>query len=104
MELRHLRYLVAIAEEGTFTRAAGRLYVAQSALSRQIRDLEEEVGARLLVRSARGVSLTAAGAELLEHARALLAREARARELVRSRGNGGTAAAGSNGHPDGARR
>jgi DNA-binding transcriptional LysR family regulator len=83
MDFRHLRYFVAVAEEGTFTRAARRLYIAQPALSKQIQDLEEEIGTRLLVRSARGAALTAPGAELLEHARAIIEREARARELIR---------------------
>lgn len=83
MDFRHLRYFVAVAEEGTFTRAARRLYIAQPALSKQIQDLEEEIGTRLLVRSARGAALTAPGAELLEHARAIIEREARARERIR---------------------
>jgi DNA-binding transcriptional LysR family regulator len=76
MDFRHLRYFVAVAEEGTFTRAARRLYIGQPALSKQIHDLEEEIGAPLLVRSARGAALTAPGAELLEHARAILQAEA----------------------------
>jgi LysR family hca operon transcriptional activator len=83
MEFRHLRYFVAVTEEGTFTRAARRLYIAQPALSKQIHDLEERVGAPLLVRGSRGVTLTPAGSELLGHARVLLAREAHARESVR---------------------
>src|SRR6202163_4646435 len=59
MELRHLRYFVAVAEEGSLTVAAERrLDTAQPSLSRQIRDLEYEVGAQLMVRSARGVDLT----------------------------------------------
>ena len=62
MELRHLRYFVAVAETGSFTTAAEqRLHTAQPSLSRQIRDLEEEVGVDLLIRGARGVELTAAG-------------------------------------------
>ncbi|HEX8360132.1 MAG TPA: LysR family transcriptional regulator [Longimicrobium sp.] len=83
MDFRHLRYFVAIAEEGTFTRAARRLYIAQPALSKQIHDLEEEIGVRLLVRSARGAALTAPGAELLEHARSLLKAEEVARTRIR---------------------
>jgi DNA-binding transcriptional LysR family regulator len=70
MELRHLRYFVAVAEEGSLTVAAERrLRTAQPSLSRQIRDLEYEVGAQLLTRSAHGVVLTSAGKALLEHAR-----------------------------------
>jgi LysR family transcriptional regulator, hca operon transcriptional activator len=70
MELRHLRYFIAVAEEGSLTVAAEkRLHTAQPSLSRQIRDLEHEVGTPLLVRSARGVELTAAGQAFLDHAR-----------------------------------
>ena len=62
MELRHLRYFVAVAEEGSLTVAAERrLHTAQPSLSRQIRDLEYEVGVALFVRSVRGIELTAAG-------------------------------------------
>ena len=61
MELRHLRYFVAVAEEGSVTLAAAhRLHTAQPSLSRQLRDLEREVGAQLLIRSVRGIELTAA--------------------------------------------
>ena len=68
MELRHLRYFVAVAEEGSFTTAAeGRLHTSQPSLSRQIRDLEYEVGAELLSRSVHGVELTAAGKAFLDH-------------------------------------
>src|SRR6185503_15448101 len=73
MELRHLRYFVAIAEEGSFTRAAERLWVAQPGLSSQIRRLESELGVRLFVRHTRGVDLTDAGELFLERARATLA-------------------------------
>lgn len=74
MELRHLRYFVAVAEEGSLTVAAERrLHTAQPSLSRQIRDLECEVGAQLLTRSVRGVELTAPGRTFLEHARRALA-------------------------------
>src|ERR1700738_1858198 len=62
MELRHLRYFIAVAEEGSLTNAAERrLHTAQPSLSRQIRDLELEVGVKLLERGARGINLTAAG-------------------------------------------
>lgn len=73
MELRHLRYFVAVAEEGSFTNAAERrLHTAQPSLSRQIRDLELEVGVKLLDRGARGIELTAAGRTFLDHARLAL--------------------------------
>src|SRR4051794_36533327 len=72
MELRHLRYFVAIAEEGSFTRAAERLWVAQPGLSTQIRRLESELGVRLFERHTRGVDLTDAGEVLLGRARVAL--------------------------------
>jgi len=73
MELRHLRYFVAVAEEGSVLNAAqGRLNTSQPSLSRQIRDLEADVGVKLLERRARGVTLTAAGAVFLDHARLAL--------------------------------
>jgi len=74
MELRHLRYFVAVAEEGSVTLAAAhRLHTAQPSLSRQLRDLEREVGVQLLIRSVRGIELTAAGRAFLDHARLALA-------------------------------
>src|SRR6266478_453164 len=74
MELRHLRYFVAVVEEGSLTTAAElRLHTSQPSLSRQIRDLEYQVGAELLSRSVHGVELTAAGKAFLDHARLALA-------------------------------
>lgn len=72
IELRHLRAFVVLAEERNFTRAAGRLHVVQQALSAQIRQLEDELGTPLFVRTTRHVALTAAGQALLEHAPAAL--------------------------------
>ena len=72
-ELRHLRHFVAVAEELNFTRAAGRLFLAQQALSSSIRQLEGEVGQRLFVRDTRRVALTPAGETLLPRARRMLA-------------------------------
>ncbi|TPG05063.1 LysR family transcriptional regulator [Rhodanobacter glycinis] len=73
MELRHLRYFIAVAEEGGLLAAAQRrLHTSQPSLSRQIRDLESEVGVKLLERGARGVALTAAGKIFLDHARLAL--------------------------------
>lgn len=73
MELRHLRYFVAVAEEGSLTVAAERrLHTAQPSLSRQIRDLEDQVGVSLMTRNARGIALTAAGRAFLDHARLAL--------------------------------
>ncbi|CAG4892422.1 LysR family transcriptional regulator [Paraburkholderia gardini] len=84
MELRHLRYFVAVAEAGSLTVAAERrLHTSQPSLSRQIRDLEDEVGAELFNRSARGVELTAAGKAFLDHARLALTQVDAATEAAR---------------------
>jgi LysR family transcriptional regulator, hca operon transcriptional activator len=84
MELRHLRFFIAVAEEGSLTVAAGkRLHTAQPSLSRQIRDLEYEVGVPLLNRSVHGVELTAAGRAFLDHARLALTQAEAAAEAAR---------------------
>ncbi|MFC8718221.1 LysR family transcriptional regulator [Kitasatospora sp. NPDC057198] len=82
MELRHLEYFVAVAEELNFTRASRRLHVVQSAVSAAIRVLERELGARLLERSSQRVALTDAGAALLPRARATLDAAQAARDAV----------------------
>lgn len=84
MELRHLRYFVAVADEENVTRAAAKLHVAQPAVSRQIRDLEEELGLPLLERTAKSVRLTDAGRVFLQEARAVLARADDAIKTVRA--------------------
>jgi DNA-binding transcriptional LysR family regulator len=96
MELRHLRYFVAVAEELHFRRAAERLHMSQPPLSQQIRNLEEDVGATLLVRNQRRVELTAAGEAYLARARDILAAvEDAAREARRvQRGEVGRLAVG----------
>jgi LysR family hca operon transcriptional activator len=84
MELRHLRYFVAVVEEGSLTVAAqSRLHTAQPSLSRQIRDLESEVGVQLLTRSVRGIELTPAGHAFLDHARLALTQVEAAGEAAR---------------------
>lgn len=83
MELRHLRYFVTVSEAGSLLRAAERLRVAQPSLGQQISALELELGAKLFERSSRGMSLTAAGKQLLEHARIILGDIERARQAMR---------------------
>ncbi len=84
MELRHLRYFIAVAETGSLTEAAvKRLHTSQPSLSRQIRDLEYQVGVELLSRGAQGVELTAAGRAFLDHARLALAQVDAAAEAAR---------------------
>jgi len=84
MELRHLRFFIAVAEEGSLTLAAEkRLHTAQPSLSRQIRDLEYEVGVQLMSRSVHGIELTAAGRAFLDHARLALTQAEAAKEAAR---------------------
>jgi DNA-binding transcriptional LysR family regulator len=73
MELRHLRYFVAVAEALSFTKAAENLHLAQPSLTRQIKDLEAEIGVRLFDRSGKRISLTQEGESFLQDARRLLA-------------------------------
>src|SRR5712675_947663 len=83
MELRHLRYFVAVADAGSLTVAAEqKLHTSQPSLSRQIRDLEQEVGVQLMTRSAHGVELTSAGKAFLEHARMALLQAEAAKEAA----------------------
>jgi LysR family hca operon transcriptional activator len=84
MELRHLRYFVAVAEAGSLTVAAEqKLHTSQPSLSRQIRELEDEVGVQLLTRRARGIELTPAGRAFLEHARVALSQVEAGAEAAR---------------------
>jgi DNA-binding transcriptional LysR family regulator len=92
MELRHLRYFVAVAEELSFTRAAVRLHMAQPALSVQIRQLEDELGVQLFDRSRRTIALTDGGNVMLTEARRLLGLLENAVELVRRTGSGAVGA------------
>jgi len=83
VELRHLRYFVAVAEELHFRRAAERLHVAQPAVSEQVRKLEVELGVQLFARTHRSVQLTDAGVALLEEARRVLRQAEVARQAAR---------------------
>ena len=88
MELRHLRYFLAVAEELHFARAAERLHIDQSPLSRAVKELEEELGARLFVRTTRSTQLTRARRFFLEHVPRVFASIEQARDSVRSAANG----------------
>jgi LysR family cyn operon transcriptional activator len=90
MELRHLRYFVSVAEAASVSRAALRVNICQPALSRQIRDLETELGIRLFDRIGRRIQLTAEGEDLVERCRALLAQAGSLVEHARSLGSGDT--------------
>ena len=88
MELRHLHYFLAVAEELHFARAAERLHIDQSPLSRAVKELEEELGARLFVRTTRNTQLTRAGRLFLEHVPRVFAAIEQARDSVRSAASG----------------
>ncbi|MBL9140016.1 MAG: LysR family transcriptional regulator [Verrucomicrobiales bacterium] len=90
MELRHLRYFLAVAEEENITRAAARLHVSQPPLTRQMRDLEEELGVELLERRGKAIRLTALGRLFLDEVRSVLGRVEEALEKVRAAARGPT--------------
>ncbi|KQP47631.1 LysR family transcriptional regulator [Pseudorhodoferax sp. Leaf274] len=94
MELRHLRYFIAVAETGSLSRAAEKLFIAQPPLSVQIRQLEEEMGTPLFVRHPKGVRLTAAGEALMPEARALLDRAGHLKDRLQGDGAGGVLSLG----------
>ena len=89
MELRHLRYFIAVAEEENVTRAAARLNVSQPPLSRQIRDLEEEIGVELFERHGKSVKLTEAGRVFLKQSRTVLSSAANAVKTAQAAGGDG---------------
>src|SRR5260370_8505776 len=84
MDLRHLRYFVAVAAHGSFNRAADTLHLTQPALSRQVKDLEEELGVPLLVRGQNTVKLTESGGLFYEEAREVIARANQAVQRMRA--------------------
>src|SRR3546814_2127846 len=88
MELRHLRYFLAVAEELRFARAAEKLHIEQSPLSRAIKELEEELGVALFARTTRSTRLTHAGTLFLEHVRRVFAALEQARDSVKAAANG----------------
>lgn len=94
VSLSQIQYFVAVAEEGHVGRAAQRLYVAQPAVSRQIRALEDEIGTPLFVRTPRGMTLLASGRVFLDRARRILAAVEDAASAARSVGSGSVAGAG----------
>src|SRR5258708_2425519 len=88
MELRHLRYFVAVAAHGSFSRAANQLHLTQPALSRQVRSLEDELGVALIVRGQNTISLTSAGEDFYEEAKDILARVDVAVRRIKTRPRG----------------
>ncbi|MEN9774285.1 MAG: hypothetical protein RL322_1355 [Pseudomonadota bacterium] len=82
MEFRALRYFVAVADAGSFTAASAAIHIAQPALTRQLRELERELGVQLLIRLPRGVRLTPAGVTLYQSAQIMLAESARVRQVL----------------------
>src|SRR5215468_9839869 len=85
MELRSIQYFVQVADEGSITRTADKIGIAQPALTRHIKQLEAELGTQLLTRLPRGVRLTTSGRDFLDHARAIMLEVARASEHVRGK-------------------